>query len=198
VTVPPAMRDRVETVGDRDNARLERNLCRLETAWIAGSVPSLVVSGDALCKLRIKSAERRQHFRSTQRMRHDGTALLGSELRRLMEDVGQSAVQLADVVEQCYALDAVQRSFIETGRLAEDERVVRDAPHMITRDGVVGIDCIEQCLHRRRAQAFGAAAHGVLAENQAACGGSNRNRDDVAHGTGVRKKCTVRNINAGR
>jgi len=84
-------------------------------------------------------------------MGHHRAALLGCQLRRLVEDVAQCAMQLADVMEQGDPLDAAQRSFIVSGGVADDQGIGCDPAHVGSGDFVVGVDGIEQGFEGRRA-----------------------------------------------
>ena len=97
----------------------------------------------------------------------------------------------ADVVEERDALDAVQSALVQAGGLAEYEGVGCDAADVGARDGVVGVDRVEQRLERGRAKPLGLRSHAVLAEQQPARrGGADREWHEVFHGHAVRKNRT--------
>ena len=58
VAVAPTVRDRVERVGDRNDARSEGDLQSAQPTWIAGAIPSFVMRQHTLGKLGIEAAER--------------------------------------------------------------------------------------------------------------------------------------------
>ena len=151
-----------------------------------------MVRRDALRKLRIERRQRRHHLSAALRVRHYGAPLLGGEIGWIVEDVRKRLVQLSNVVEQRNPLDAVLGVVIETGSLAQDEGIGRDAADVRASGGVVGIDCVEQGLERGRAEPLGVASHAVLAVEESSSGGgsSGRERHDVSHGHGFRKKRT--------
>ena len=79
-----------------------------------------------------------------------------------MKNVGERAVQFADVVEQCDSFNAAQCMLVEAGGVAENQGVGRDTTHVFACILVIGINGIEQRLHRRRTQTLGARARGML------------------------------------
>ena len=120
--------------------------------------------------------QRSQDLGAALRVRHHGAALLGGELRLLVEDVGERPVELADVVEERDSLDAAQSALVQTGGFAEYQCVGRDAADVRAGDGVVGVDGVEQRLERGRAKPLGLRPHAVLAVEQSAGGGGLRLR----------------------
>jgi len=129
-----------------------------------------VVRGDATPQIGIKRAKRIEHFSATLRMGFHRSALLRRELGYLVEDVRQSSVELPDVVKQCDALNAAHRVPVEPSGLGQNQRVRRDPAHVVARLLVVGIDCIEQRLHRRRGESLGFVSRSVLAVEKSAGG----------------------------
>jgi len=106
VAVATSVSDRVEAVGDRDDPRRQRNSLPLQSSRISCAVPSLVVCRDPLPEIRIESLQRCEDLGAALSVRHHGAALLRSELGRLVENIGQRPVKLADVVEERDTLDA--------------------------------------------------------------------------------------------
>ena len=148
VTIPAAVGDGIEGIGDGDDASVERNAASLETAGIAGAVPSLVVREDAFRQIGIEAAEGREHFGATLWVRGNGLALVRGELVRVVDDVEQRFVDLPDIVEECDTLDAAPHVLLEAGRVGEHERVRGDAADVRAGVGIVGIDGLEQRLER--------------------------------------------------
>jgi hypothetical protein len=67
----------------------------------------------------------------------------------VVHDVEQRFVDLADVVEECNALDGVTAALVETSGFGDNESVGRNAAHVLTRVSVVGFNGIEKRLHAR-------------------------------------------------
>src|SRR6185369_12379969 len=116
--------------------------------------------------------------------------LLWRELRRVVKDVRESLVELADVVEQRDPLDAVERSLIEPGGIAKNERIARDPTHVGACYGVVGIDGIQERLHRGRPEPLGFGLGHVLPIKEPSGRQANCYWYEVAHGCALRKKRT--------
>ena len=106
MAVAAAVGDRVEGIGDRDDARHQRNSLPLESSRISCAVPSFVVRGHSLGEVRKKSLERSKYLGATLGVCHHGAALLRRQLRGFVENVGERSVELPDVVEECDTLDA--------------------------------------------------------------------------------------------
>src|SRR5688572_14525818 len=121
MTVPAPVDDCIEAVGDCDNPRLERDFFPLQAERISGSIPALVVRGDAFPQLRIKSDERLEDLRAALGMGHHRQLVFGAQLPDVVADVRQGLVELADVVEERDALDAAEHPVVEIGGLGEDE-----------------------------------------------------------------------------
>lgn len=149
-----------------------------------------MVSGDSLAKVRIKGAERCENFGSTYGMCSHSPPLFGRELRRVVKDVRESLVELADVVEQCDPLDAVEGSLIEPGGVAENERKARDPTHVGASYGVVGIDGVKERLHRGRPEPFGFGLGRVLPIKEPSGRQADCHWHEVAHGNAERKNRT--------
>ena len=91
-------------------------------------------------------------------MRRDGAPLRGGERVLVVDDVEERLVDLADVVEERDALDALALVLGEVGRVGEDERVGGDAAHVRAGFRVVGVDGVEQRLERGGGEPLGGAA----------------------------------------
>ena len=91
-------------------------------------------------------------------MGEDGASLGGRQLRVVVDDVEERLVNLADVVEEGDALERAQLVLIETGGVAEDQRIAGDPPDVLSRFVVVGLDRVEQRLERGGREALGALA----------------------------------------
>ena len=192
VTVAAAMRDRVEAVGNRDDARRERNSLPFKSARITAPVPAFVVRLDALAQVRVKGVERRQHLGSASGMSANRAPFLRCELRLVVEDVRQSLVQLPNIVEQSDSLDTVEHSRIEISGFPEHESVRGDAADVRAGHGIVRLDRIEKSFQRRRAKSFRLCSTAVLLIRERAGAGGSANGDwkDFPHATALRKKWT--------
>ena len=164
----------IESVRDRHDARRERNTLSLEMTWISLTVPSFVMTEDSVREVRIERGQRLQYMRTAPRVRHYCLPLVGSESAALVDDVGESAVDFANVVKQRDPLDAVLHSFVQVGRVREQEGVLRNATHMGARCRVVRIDGIEKGLERRRPEPLKSNPPPSLADVQrTGCGRQN-------------------------
>ena len=124
-------------------------------------------------------------------MRHYRAALLGRELRRIVEDVGERLVELADIVKKRDTLDAAERSLVEPGRFAEYERIGRDPAHVRAGNRIIGVDCVEESFKRCRAEPLGSRASAVLAIQQSArCRRADCHRYELTHGRALSKNRT--------
>ena len=83
-----------------------------------------------------------------------------------MENIREGAVELANIVKKCDALDAVTRGLVDVGGFTEDDRVGCNTTHVSTGLGVVGVDGVEQRFQSRRAQSLGSDANVVFAVEQ--------------------------------
>jgi hypothetical protein len=149
-----------------------------------------VVSGDSLAKVRIKRAEWCENFGPTHRMCSDSPPLLGRELRLVVKDIRESLVELADIMEQCDPLDAVECSLIEPGGVAENERIARYPTHVGASYGVVGIDGVKERLHRGRPEPFGFGLGRVLPIKEPSGRQADCHWHEVAHGNAEGKNRT--------
>ena len=179
--VPAGVRDRVEGVGDRDDARAQRNAPALEVPGVAGAVPSLVMRQHALGKIGIEMLQRREDVGAAPGVRHHRAPFRRREPGVVVKDVGDRLVDLADVVEQCDALDAVTRALVHVGRIGENQRIVGDAPDVGAGDGVVGVDGVEQRLERGGAEPLGVLARAAFANHQSAGEEADTERGQFGH-----------------
>jgi len=138
------VRDRVEGVGDRDDACGEWDAPSFQATRISLAVPTLVVSQHAVGQIGIEDAERFEHAGANTRVLRDGTTLGRTQRVRLANDVFDCLVDLADVVEERDALDALAFMVGEIGRVGKDEGVRGDASDVCARIGVVGVDRVEE------------------------------------------------------
>ena len=76
-------------------------------------------------------------------MRVDGTAVGLAQTLVIVNDIEQRFVDFADVVKEGDALDGAAAAIVESGRLSDDQRVVRDAPNMLSSLGVICLDRVE-------------------------------------------------------
>jgi len=68
---------------------------------------------------------------------HYGATLLRRELGWVVENIREGAVELANIVKKCDALDAVTRGLVDVGGFTEDDRVGRNTTHVSTGLGIV-------------------------------------------------------------
>lgn len=184
VAVAAAMRDRVEGVGDGHDACGHRDSRAAEAPWIASAVPALVVGQDAVGKLGVEGAEWREDRGATLRVGGDGAAVLGGELRLVVDDVEECLVDLSDVVEEGDAFDRATFVIGEAGRVGDDERVGRHATNVRTGLRVVRVDRVEECLEGRRGESLGGATRASFADGDHTGDGASREGDGRSHMTG--------------
>ena len=99
--VRPVARKRVEDVGNRDDAPLERDLRALEAARIAASVPPLVMRpGDRRGQLEQLAARAAEQVAPDLRVLLHQRALVVGQLAGLAQDALPDG-DLADVVQRC-------------------------------------------------------------------------------------------------
>ncbi|MEA2762282.1 MAG: hypothetical protein QOD47_1566 [Gemmatimonadaceae bacterium] len=118
VAVASTVRDRVEAVGDGYHAGDQWNSPSFESAGISLPIPAFVVGGHSLGQVWKECLQRSENFGAALRVRHHGPALLGGELRFLVKNIRQRAVKLADIVEKSDALNAAERTLVQTGFLS--------------------------------------------------------------------------------
>jgi len=167
------MRDGVEGVGDRDDARCERDPSPLQLARVAPAIPSFVMGEDALFQFGIEAREGLQHVGTATRMRGDGAPFGGREALHIVDDVEERLVDLADVVEERDTRDAATLTIREIGRFAEDECVFRDAPDMEAGIGIVGIDGPEERFECGGSHPLGGLARLELVPDDCGAGGGS-------------------------
>ena len=141
VAVGASGSDRVERVGDRDDARADRNVGAGEAVGIAGPVDALVVAANDRGQLRV--AERRDHRRAVAGMALDQRELLLGEPAGLGQDRPRH-VDLADVVHECGRADP-RHLLGRQAQLARNAlRVASDPAAVAMR---VGVARLEQRAH---------------------------------------------------
>jgi 23S rRNA (cytosine1962-C5)-methyltransferase len=144
VAIATVVRDGVERVRDRDDARGERDPSAAQAARIAGAVPPLVVREHALRELRMKVGDRREHLRATDRVRRDLASLLWCQRARLVHDVDERFADLSDVVKERRQLDRAAILVVDANGVGDNERVGRDAPDVRAGLLVVRVDRFQQ------------------------------------------------------
>jgi hypothetical protein len=85
-----------------------------------------------------------------------------------VHDIEECFVDLTNVVEEGNALDAANGGFIEARGASERHAVGGDATDVCARDGIVGIDGIEQRFECRRGESRGAFGLAVLSNEDRA------------------------------
>src|SRR4051812_9963452 len=96
-------------------------------------------------------------------MCHHGAALLRRKLRRIVEDVSERLVELADVVKERNSLDAPEHPLVVSSGFAEYQRVGGDTADVGAGDGIVSVDRIKQCLQSCGAHTLGSRPQAALA-----------------------------------
>ena len=76
-------------------------------------------------------------------MRRHRAPLFRGQLLRVVEDIGERFVKLADVVKERDSFDAAERVPVQPGGFAENQSVGCDASDVSASNGVVCIDRIE-------------------------------------------------------
>jgi hypothetical protein len=155
MSVPSVVCDGVKGVCQAHDARREWDSRPAESVGVATPVPSLVMSQDASGNLGVERGQWREDLCTTYRMRGDCLALCPRELRFLVNNVEQRLVNLADVVEECHALDVELLVFIELCGIRKNKRIDRDASDVGACLGVVRVDGIEQRFERSGREALG-------------------------------------------
>ncbi len=100
----------------------------------------------------IERRQRLEHFRSTARMGHDGPTLVGTELARLVDDVGQRTIHFTDVMKERNTLDTSLHPFVHISSLCQNECELGDSADVRAGGGVIGVDRIEDRLEGRGAK----------------------------------------------
>lgn len=144
--IATGMRYGVERVCNRDHTGRERNRALPETTRISRSVPALVVRDDPSGQIRIERGKRSEHPRATVGMSTNFSALASVQSAMIVNHVEQRFVNLAYVVKQSHALDHVRDVVTRAHRVDQYERISRYATHVRARDGIIGVDCIQQRL----------------------------------------------------
>ena len=110
-------------------------------------------------------------------MGRHGAPVGGRELPRIVHQVEQGLVDLADVVEERHALDAVALMLLQPGRLGQHQREARDAAHVRAGLRIGRVDGVEQRLEQRGGEALRLAARASLARDERGrAGGAGRVR----------------------
>src|ERR1051325_61872 len=107
-TVSPTIGDDVEHVGDRDDARRERDPSSAQASRIPAAVPSLMMRDDATAELRIELIERLEDARATLRMGRDFSTFRRGETTTVVNDIEERFVDLSDVVKERDPLEFTQ------------------------------------------------------------------------------------------
>jgi len=154
--VAPGDGDRIDRVGDRHDPRGERDRRAADPPGIPATIPALVVREHAALQFGIERRERGEDGGAAPRVGGDCRALRRRQSRPVVDQVEERFVDLPDVVEEGDALDDVALARREVGRLRDDERVARHAPHVRARLRVGGIDGVEERFEHRRRQPLGA------------------------------------------
>jgi hypothetical protein len=169
VTVWPRLRHCIERIGDRNDARFDRDGFALEFTRIPRAIPPLVVRENSLGQIRIERSQRLENFCAFPRMSHYGVALASREPLCVVHDIRDRAVDLADVVKEGDALHAALLALVEIGCARERERIVRDTPDMSAGLGVVGVDCVQEAFESRRSKPLESEPFPALAIEENAC-----------------------------
>jgi hypothetical protein len=106
-------------------------------------------------------------------MGRDLAPLGRAQLRVVMHDVEERFMNLSDVVKQSDAFDRAALSVVQSGRIADDESVRGDSPHVHPGLRIVGFDGVQQRFECRRGQAFDGSTCTPLTNDQSA-GGDER------------------------
>jgi len=178
VAVLPTMGDGVEGISDGDDTGGERYALALELTRIAGAVPALVMSEDALLEIGIETGEWLEHVRAATRVRGDGASFGGGEVLNVVDDVEERLMDLADVVKERDAQDAASSAPGKPCFLGEDEGILRDAADVDAGVRIIGIDGAEERFEGGSGHAFGGLTFPKLApEEDAAEDGGATCRD---------------------
>ena len=178
VTVWPRLSDRIERVGNSDDARFDRDRVSQELARIASAIPSLVVRQNPLGQIRIERSKRLENFRAFAWMRHHGIALVPCKPLRVVHDVRDRAIDFAYVVEERDPLDAALFALIEIGCASERQRVVGDTPDMRAGLGVVGVDGVQETFERRGSESLEGEPFTPLAVEENTCSRTHEERGE--------------------
>lgn len=111
---------------------------------------------------------------SHRRMSLDLAALGSGELGGFIDDVMERSIDLANVVKERDALDAMLSSLVEVCRFGDYQRVLRNAPHVRAGRRVIRVDRVEERLQRGRSETLKSESCPSLAGEQ----GSGGNRSD--------------------
>jgi len=181
VPVAPAVRDRVEGVGDRDDARGERDPPSAHPTRVPSTVPPLVVREYAVGELGVEAAQWGEDVGAAARVGGDGPAGFRGELGLVVNDVEERLVDLSDVVEECHALDIPALAFFEARGVGDDQSVRGDAADVGAGLRVVRVDRIEQRLEGRGGEALGRASLPVFTDEGRHDGGGSGESGERLH-----------------
>ena len=188
VAVATTVRDRVEGVGDGDDARREGDAAAPQAARVSAAVPAFVVREDALRELGVKAAERGEDLGSAPRVRGDRATGFGGEGFLFVDDVEERLVDLSDVVKERDPLDGLALAAVESRCVGDDEGVRRDAAHVRAGLRVVRVDGVEECLERGAGETLGGSPGAELADDDCARSGAGGKCDERLHMRGLRRK----------
>ena len=169
VTVRPRLRYRIERIGDRNDARFDRDHFALQFSRIARAIPSLVVRENSLGQIRIERGQRLENVCAFARMRHHGVTLAAGEPLRVVHDIRDRSVDLADVVKEGDALHTALLALVQIGCTRERERIVGHAPDMSASLGVIRVDCVEEAFEGRRPKSLESEPFSPLAIEEDSC-----------------------------
>ena len=145
--VRPIRRQRVETVDHREIREPIGIASPGETVRIAAAVPVLVMMPDDR-RDREREADHREDVGADRRVALHDLVLGRSQAARLVEDMFGNR-QLANVMQQRRRLDRLNLPVVvDANRPRELDRAVLDAPRVIVRDFVLGIDRMRERLDR--------------------------------------------------
>lgn len=169
--IPAGMRDGIVGIGNGDDPGLNGNLVPTKATRVSATVPVLVMTQNAFAKIRVEAGKGLEHFRATLRVSGDEPPFTLRQSGVIVDNVVDSRMNLADVVEQRDALDTTALVFIEVGGVRQNERVRRHPPYVGAGFVVVGVDRIKEGFEGGSGKAFGRAPRGRLARGEEASNG---------------------------
>ena len=188
VAISAAVSDRVVGVGERDDARGERDLFAAEPARITMSIPSLVMGEDSLGECGIEWRERLEDLSAEARMLGDFAARGVAEPGLFVDDVEECFVNLADVVEERDAFDVAALMRVEARGVGEDQRVLGDAAYVRAGFGIVRVDGVEQGLESRGGESLRGRTSAAFQDVQRARADAGGESDGRAHDWVISKR----------
>ena len=184
IAVLSPMRDGVEGIGNGDDARWQRDVSALELIRVAPPVPALMMRQHVPPELGIETGEWLQHVGTAARVRGDGTAFGRREALDVVDDVEERLVDLADVVEQGDARDAMPGALRKAGGVGEDEGIFGDASDMDAGVGIVGVDGSQERFEGGGGHSFGGLAGLKLVPDEERPRGGGDGGGDTGGGDG--------------